>query len=203
MPVPVLLSDIGNVLTFFDFSVAARRVAERSPWPAEALSARLDHLKGPFENGDLDDATFLREAVAALEFRGSEAEFARIWCEIFTENAAMRATLEPLAGRIPMRLLSNTSGLHKEHLLAEFGIFQPFDGGVYSYSAKCSKPGEEIFRKTIEELDLDPALTFYIDDLEPNIATARRLGFEAHHYDARRHDEFERELNAWLRNHEL
>jgi putative hydrolase of the HAD superfamily len=124
-----------------------------------------------------------------------EAEFARIWCEIFTENAAMRATLEPLAGRVPMRLLSNTSGLHKEHLLAEFGIFQPFDGGVYSYSAKCSKPGEAIFRKTIEELDLDPALTFYIDDLEPNIATARRLGFEAHHYDARRHDEFERELN--------
>ncbi len=197
-PQPVLLSDIGNVLAFFDFGIAARRVAGRSPFPEEALSARLDHIKGPFENGDMDDATFLREAVAALQFQGSEAEFAEIWCDIFTENTAMRRTLEPLAGRLPMRLLSNTSGLHKEHLLSAFGIFLPFGGGVYSYSARCSKPGEEIFRKTIAQLGLDPALTFFVDDLEPNIATAARLGFHTHHYQPARHAAFERDFHAWL-----
>ncbi|HEY1083183.1 MAG TPA: hypothetical protein VGE29_13020, partial [Prosthecobacter sp.] len=111
MPGPVLLSDIGNVLTFFDFSVAACRVAERSPYPAEALSARLDHIKGPFENGDMDDDTFVREAISALEFQGTAADFEAIWCDIFTENEAMKRTLAPLAGRVPMKLLSNTSGL--------------------------------------------------------------------------------------------
>ena len=197
MPVPVLLSDIGNVLTFFDFSVAARRVAERSPWPAEALSARLDHLKGPFENGDLDDATFLREAVAALEFRGSEAEFARIWCEIFTENQAMERTLAAFTGRLPMFLLSNTSGIHKDYLLSAFDIFRHFQGGVYSYSAKCSKPDAVIFEKTLAELGLEPEQTFYIDDLEANIATARRLGFQTHLYRLDDHAALERDLGMW------
>lgn len=197
MPGPVLLSDIGNVLTFFDFSVAARRVAERSPYPAEALSARLDHIKGPFENGDMDDDAFVREAISAMEFQGTAADFEAIWCDIFTENEAMKRTLAPLAGRVPMKLLSNTSGLHKDYLLRTFGIFSPFTGGVYSYSAKCSKPGEEIFRVTIEELDLDPALTFYIDDLAPNIATAEKLGFQTHLYHPGEHTRLEAELAAW------
>lgn len=203
MPGPVLLSDIGNVLTFFDFSIAARRVAERSPHPPEALAARLDGIKGPFENGEMDDAEFLQAAVAALDFAGSTDEFAGIWCDIFTENAAMKATLAGLAGRVPMRLLSNTSGLHKDYLLGRFDIFRPFDDGVYSYSARCSKPDEAIFRHTIERFELDPAQTFFIDDLEANIATARRLGFQVHHYRAGDHARLEQELQTWCRRHGL
>lgn len=203
MPGPVLLSDIGNVLTFFDFSVAARRVAERSPYPAEALSARLDHIKLPFENGDMDDDTFVREAIVALEFQGTAADFKTIWCEIFTENEAMKRTLAPLVGRVPMKLLSNTSGLHKDHLLSNYSIFAPFTGGVYSYSAKCSKPGEQIFRVTIEELDLDPALTFYIDDLAPNIETANKVGFQTHLYQPANHAALEAELSAWATKYGL
>ncbi len=203
MPGPVLLSDIGNVLTFFDFSVAAQRVSERCPFPPEALSERLDDIKGPFENGDMDDATFVRAAIQALQFEGTPADFEAIWCDIFTENEAMKRTLAPLAGRVPMKLLSNTSGLHKDYLLRTYDIFRPFTSGVYSYSAKCSKPGEEIFQVTIRELDLDPAQTFYIDDLEANIATARRLGFQTHLYHSNDHARLETELNTWAAQHGL
>lgn len=203
MPSPVLLSDIGNVLTFFDFRAAALRVSERCPFPPEALSERLEDIKGPFENGDMDDATFVRAAIQALEFEGTAADFEAIWCDIFTENVAMKRSLAPLVGRVPMKLLSNTSGLHKDYLLRTFDIFRPFSGGVYSYSAKCSKPGEEIFRVTIQELDLDPAQTFYIDDLEPNIATARKLGFDVHHYHHLAHDRLEADLEAWARKQGL
>ncbi|TDU67152.1 putative hydrolase of the HAD superfamily [Prosthecobacter fusiformis] len=203
MPGPVLLSDIGNVLTFFDFTIAAQRVSERCPFPPEALSSRLDDIKGPFENGDMDDDTFVRAAIQALEFQGTTADFVAIWCDIFIENEAMKRSLAPLVGKVPMKLLSNTSGLHKDYLLRTFDIFRPFTGGVYSYSAKCSKPWEPIFRVTIEELDLDPAQTFYIDDLEPNIATARSLGFDVHHYHHQAHDRLDADLTAWARKHGL
>lgn len=203
MSSPALLCDIGNVLAFFDFSIAGQRVSQLSPFPAHELPARLDHIKGPFENGDMDDATFLREAIAALEFQGSEQEFVRIWCDIFTENTLMCEALEPLAERVPMYLLSNTNGLHKDHLLREFPIFRHFRGGVYSYSARCSKPGEEIFQLTVDQLQLDPALTLYVDDLEANIATARRLGFQAHLYHSNTHHAFLSELQHWLRQHAL
>lgn len=203
MPGPVLLSDIGNVLTFFDFSVAAQRVSERCPFPPEALSERLDDIKGPFENGDMDDATFVRAAIQALQFEGTPADFEAIWCDIFTENEAMKRTLAPLVGKVPMKLLSNTSGLHKDYLLRTYDIFRPFSGGVYSYSAKCSKPGEEIFQVTIRELELDPTQTFYIDDLEANITTARRLGFQTHLYHHKAHARLETELQAWALKHSL
>lgn len=200
---PVLLSDIGNVLTFFDFNIAARRVAERCPFPAEAMWGKLDHLKVPFEDGRIDDATFVKEGMEALEFQGTPEEFTAIWNEIFSQNEAMKRTLAPLVGRVPMKLLSNTNGLHKDYLLSTFDIFHSFDGGVFSHEARCSKPGEEIFHLTIEQLDLDPALTFYIDDLEPNVATASRLGFQAHHYHHDRHALLESELTAWAQKHDL
>lgn len=198
MPRPALLSDVGKVLIDFDFSIAARRLAERCDHPAETVMTLFDGIKLPYEDGRMDDATFVREAIAATGFRGSPAEFEMIWCEIFAQNEPMHATLGALAGRLPMFLLSNTSGLHKDYFLRTFPVFRLFLGGVYSYSAGCSKPGEEIFLKTIAELDLDPARTFYIDDLEANIATAARLGFQTFHYSFARHPQLQAELDGWL-----
>ena len=194
---PVLLSDVGKVLIDFDFSVAARRLAERCPHPAETVLTLFDGIKLPYEDGRMDDKSFVEQALALTGFNGTAPEFEAIWCEIFTQNEPMKTTLEALAGRLPMYLLSNTSGLHKDYFLRTFPIFQFFDGGVYSYSAQCSKPGEEIFRKTIAELDLDPARTFYIDDLLPNIETAARLGFRTFHYSFAKHPQLQAELDAW------
>jgi len=198
MSQPVILSDIGNVLVAFDFTIAAQRCAEKSPFKAEQLFHRLDGIKLPYENGDMDDETFVHEAIAALEYQGDAAEFRQIWCEIFTENLAMERTLTQWSGKVPMHLLSNTSGLHKDYLLSHFGIFNHFDDGVYSYSAKCSKPGVEIFTQTIEKFSLNPALTFYIDDLPANIATADRLGFQTHLYDFKNHEALESALKRWM-----
>lgn len=202
-PTPTLLSDIGNVLVRFDFRIAARRVAEQCPFPEESLFQRLETIKGPYEDGAMDDTTFVREAIAALEFRGSEAKFAQIWCEIFTENTAMARSLAPLAGRVPLNLLSNTSGLHKDYLLRTYDVFRLFEGGIYSYSARCSKPGEAIFRHTIQELGLDPSLTLFVDDLPANIATARELGFQTHLYDLQDHAAFEKVLADWCLKHHV
>jgi len=201
MSEPVILCDIGNVLVAFDFTVAARRCAEHCPFPADQLFHRLDMIKGPYEGGEMDDAAFVQEAMTALEFQGSCAEFQKIWCEIFTENKAMQGTLTALSGKLPMFLLSNTSGLHKDYLFETYSIFRLFQGGVYSYSARCSKPGSRIFELTAQQLKLDPQKTLYIDDLEANVATARELGFKTHLYDLKDHQSFERDLQAWLSQH--
>lgn len=198
MPQPVLLSDVGKVLIDFDFSIAARRLAERCDHPAETVMTLFEDIKGPYEDGRMDDATFVREAMAVTGFRGTAAEFESIWCGIFIQNEPMHATLSALAGKLPMFLLSNTSGMHKDYFLRTFPIFRHFSGGVYSYSARCSKPGEEIFHKTIAQLGLEPAHTFYIDDLAANIETAVRLGFRTFHYSFAKHPQMQAELNEWL-----
>lgn len=198
MPQPVILSDVGKVLIDFDFSIAARRLAERCDHPAETVLTLFDDIKGPYEVGDMDDAEFVRQGMTRTGFRGAPEEFAAIWCEIFAQNEPMHATLCALAGRLPMHLLSNTNELHKAYFLREFPIFRHFQDGVYSHTARCAKPGEEIFRKTAAQLQLDPESTFYIDDLEANISTAARLGFRTFHYSFAKHSQLQAELDEWL-----
>jgi HAD superfamily hydrolase (TIGR01509 family) len=198
MPQPTILSDVGKVLIDFDFSIAARRLAQQCDHPAETVLTLFDDIKIPYETGDIDDAEFLREGTALTGFRGTREELEAIWCEIFAQNELMHATLGALVGKLPMHLLSNTNELHKSYFLRQFEIFQHFQDGVYSHTARCAKPGEEIFLKTIAQLDLDPARTFYIDDLAPNIATAERLGFRTFHYSFAKHPQFQAELDEWL-----
>lgn len=197
MSPPAFVSDVGKVLIDFDFAPAARRLAEKCPHPAERVLALFEGIKGPYEDGRIDDAEFVREGMRLTGFTGTAEEFITIWCEIFTENLPMRQSLTAIAGKVPMYLLSNTSGLHKDYFWRTYGIFEPFADGVYSHEARCSKPGEEIFRHTIEKFDLDPARTFYVDDLLPNIETAARLGFRTFHYSFAKHREFEASLAEW------
>ena len=51
---------------------------------------------------------------------------------------------------------------------------------------------------TIEELGLDPATTFFVDDLPANIATAQAMGFQTHCYRMDNHEAFEAALSTWL-----
>lgn len=197
MPSPAFVSDVGKVLIDFDFAPAARRLAEKCPHPAETVLTLFDSIKGPYEDGRIDDEAFVREGIRLTGFTGTAQEFITIWCEIFTENLPMKTSLDAIAGKVPMYLLSNTSGLHKDYFWRTYGIFAPFSDGVYSHEARCSKPGEEIFRHTIEKFSLDPARTFYVDDLLPNIETAARLGFWTFHYSLARHPEFEAALADW------
>lgn len=198
MPRPVLLCDIGNVLVHFDFSRAAGRFAKLCPLSPNEILRTLDPLKGPFESGQLLGDNFVLQGMEMIQFSGTADEFRNIWCDIFSPNAPMEQTLASLNRRVPMHLLSNTSDLHKEFLLAEFPIFRHFTSGVYSYSARSMKPDAEIFRIAIEQLDLDPARTFYIDDLIANIETARRLGFRVFHYADELHMVLDAELQEWL-----
>jgi putative hydrolase of the HAD superfamily len=195
---PALLSDIGNVLVSFDFSIAAERCARHCPYPASALFNKLDNIKLPYENGEISDDVFVSKAIRALEFQGSQEQFIEIWCEIFQENMQMENTLARFHGTLPMFLLSNTSGLHKRHLFASYSIFRHFQDGIYSYSAGCSKPGKQIFEVAINSLGLDPCNTFYVDDLEANLETAMNMGFHTHLYQMGDHAAFEQGFAAWL-----
>ncbi len=204
MPQPVFLSDIGNVLVTFDFSIAARRLAERSAFPAETVLGQLDALKLPFEDGQMDAPTFVAKAIEQIGFSGTAAEFETIWCEIFELNQPMEASVARLANSgVPRYLLSNTSDIHLNYLRSAFPVFRHFSGGVYSFSAKCSKPEEAIFQQVIEQLSVEPASTLFVDDLPRNVETARRLGFWTVHYDPTNHAAFEREFEAWALKYDV
>ena len=191
------LFDVGNVLLKFDFSVALAKTAElcEVQHAAEVL-LNIDRIKLGYEDGQIDRAAFLRGVFDVLRYRGTEEQFVSAWEEIFEPNQPMIDLVEQLHGRFPLYLLSNTSDIHKDYFFRKYPVFARFDGGVYSHEARASKPGREIYEIAIRDLELDPATTFFTDDLLPNIETARSLGFQAHHYHHDRHALFLEDLRA-------
>ena len=179
--------DIGNVLIPFDFNRAIRRIAADCPLPVESLPAAVKPWIEAYEAGRMDRATFLRQTIAHLDYRGSEADFVAAWEDIFEENPPMTRLVRHLHGRYPLYLLSNTSDIHVNHFEAKYPVFAHFSGAVYSYLAGCIKPERPIFELAIRQFGVDPAATVYIDDLPANVAAARDVGFRAFQYDYRQH----------------
>jgi putative hydrolase of the HAD superfamily len=182
------LFDIGNVLLKFDFTATLRAVAEHSEVRDEiAVLAGIDRVKLSYEDGQIDRAAFLRGVFDVLRYRGTEAQFVAAWEDIFTPNEPMFALVAQLAQTHPLFLLSNTSDIHRDYIFRTYDIFRSFTAGTYSFSARTSKPGRAIYEHACREHGLVPATTFFIDDLLPNIETARSLGFVVHHYHLDRH----------------
>lgn len=194
-PIDAFLFDIGNVLLRFDFSLALKQLAADSAvHDPEAVLARIELVKLAYEDGQIDRATFLREARGLLQHRGSDAAFITAWEDIFTPNEPMLRLVERLHDRFPLYLLSNTSDIHRDYVFDRYPVFSRFTAGTYSYAVRTSKPGPEIYEIAFRTHGLDPARTFFIDDLLPNIETGRRLGLRAHHYHHDRHAALEQEL---------
>jgi glucose-1-phosphatase len=184
------LFDIGNVLVRFDFSRAVRAVAALSDVADESEALRrIDAVKLDYEDGRVSRGDFLRQAFEILGYRGTEAQFIAAWQGIFWENVPMTSLVRRLHGEFPLFLLSNTNDMHVEGLFRDFPVFQHFTGATYSHEARASKPHRPIYEIACRTHGLDPRTTFFIDDLSANIATARELGFHAHHYHHDRHDE--------------
>lgn len=184
------LFDIGNVLVHFDFAIAAKAaVPFCEATDAMDVMRRVESVKHGYEEGLVSRADFLKRSFGALGFRGTEEQFIAAWQGIFTENKPMTALVELLHGRYPLYLLSNTNDMHVEGLYRDFPILNRFAGATFSHEAKAVKPERKIYETACRSHGLDPAETFFIDDLAANIATARELGFQAHHYHHEHHGE--------------
>ena len=188
MATEAFLFDIGNVLVTFDFRVAAAGYKARSTCNGDPIELISD-LTVQLEDGRLPGVEFLPLAMERMDFKGTAEEFVSIWEEIFEPNQPVWDLVEQLQGRWPLHILSNTSDIHHQSLFRDFAIFSRFDSGVYSYAAGLAKPDPAIYAHTAEVLGIDPATTFYVDDLVENYEAGKAAGFDAFHYHPGRHEE--------------
>lgn len=185
MKVEAFIFDIGNVLVRFSPGQAERALARLGVESAPDEAA-LQELGRRYERGAVDRREFLAGLREVLRHAGPEEDLARAWQEIFEPNRPMWDLVERLHGAYPLFLLSNTNCLHHEHLVREYGIFEKFADGVFSYRAKMMKPERGIFELAIRQFGVRPEATIYLDDLTANVEAARGAGLRAfvYHPDA-------------------
>jgi len=185
------LFDIGNVILSFDFTITARRLADRSAVAAADILTLVSPLAVDLELGALSVDDFLKAAGERIGYTGETGFLRDSFADIFELNLPMVAFIESLkADGVPLYLLSNTNGIHSTFFESTYPVFDLFDGGIYSHEVGLMKPDPAIYELVRATLPLDPAKTIYIDDNHANCEAGRAAGFLSVPYAAERHEEF-------------
>jgi len=110
------------------------------------------------------------------------------WTAMILDIPADRVSyLEELKKSYRIFLLSNTNEIHriKFHgsFEADFGysFYDLFEHNFYSHEMGMRKPDPQIYLDVLEEANLVPEETLFIDDMEENTEVAKSLGMKVLH----------------------
>ncbi len=184
-PIRAVVFDFGGVIGTFDVGIFLRRIAPRTEKSAVEIGALVYGSKLPvlYESGRVSSAEFFERFAALCGLRMSEDEFFRAFTEIFTPVEATLDLIRRLKGRYRLGLLSNTNERHFRDYIETVPVFPLFDAVSLSYEVREMKPGERIYRDALGKLGVPPEACVFIDDIEENVAAARRLSMRGIRYE--------------------
>jgi putative hydrolase of the HAD superfamily len=184
--IDTVIFDLGNVLLFYDWQIAANRLCAR----VGKSRMEIDHyfMTTPFavqlERGEISKQQFFETVSRDVGFDGTYEEFALIWSDVFSPNEPMIAVVHQLQGRVRRYVLSNTNAIHIDFISRQFPFIHDFDGRVYSYEVRAMKPDRRIYEILLKEFNVDPASAVFIDDILANVDGARAVGLHGIHYQS-------------------
>ncbi|MFV8370330.1 HAD family hydrolase [Flavobacterium sp. LB2R40] len=144
----------------------------------------LDLLNLQFETGQISRENFLFGIQKYIP-TASIKQILAAWNAILLDFPLYRLEfLQLLSGKYRLFLLSNTDAIHIETFEQKNGIsfyrdfYQCFEKVYFSFELGIRKPNPEIFNHLINNHDLSPKRTLFIDDKKENTDAALALGFE-------------------------
>jgi len=177
------LFDLGNTV----IKLAYERVLENICKDASASRDELVELfekPGSYrdlERGAITFAEFYDFLCDRAGYRGSPAEFRRIWSDFFDGPIpGIEELLERVRERYRVAFLSNSNEVHAEVIPRQYAaLFRKDDRFIFSHRFQCAKPDPELFQRALEVIGALPQQTVFVDDLLENVLAARALGLRA------------------------
>ena len=175
---PVLLLDLGGVLADLGDPVSAMGLdmSLEEFWKTWTSSAIVRAL----ETGRMGVADFLATIPEELGYAG-DAPFSQLF---YKWQLRLFPGVDDLvrnaAHDYRVALLSNTNEIHWGQVNESADIFATFDRVFLSYETGHFKPSPAAFQQVLEFFKCSPGEVMFLDDSEPNISAARKLGIDAH-----------------------
>ena len=94
-------------------------------------------------------------------------------------NDELIAYFRGLRPRYRTAILTNSFVGAREHEEARYGFTSMTDVAIYSHEEGICKPDPRIFALASERLGLPPAEIVFLDDLQPNVDSARACGLKS------------------------
>lgn len=137
------------------------------------------------ETGKISDEVFLGEIKKLLTGEATEEEVIDAWNALLLNFPPERiALLEELKSRYRLFLFSNTNAIHYQKFSEIYRKSFPghledhFEKAYYSHVLGHRKPETTGFELIIQENDLDPAKTLFVDDALMNVEGAIKAGLK-------------------------
>ena len=144
-----------------------------------------------FEKGKIKPEEFISSFKESENLKIKEIDFINAWNAMLLEIPVKKLEfIDALKKDYNVFLLSNTNEIHiskfeddlkKNNMLNQF--YKCFDKVYYSSRMGKRKPDENCFKQVLEENQLVPQQTLFIDDSVQHIKGAKRIGIETFHLE--------------------
>ena len=184
MTVEALVFDLGGVLIDVDFGRAFAAWAAAAGVPAATIAARfsVDEPYCAHERGEIDERVYFAHLRRALAIALPDAEVRAGWHAIIGQPLpGIDAVVRELAQRFPLYVFSNTNAAHVAHFTPRLrALFAHFRHVFTSCELGRRKPEAEAFARLAQRIGKAPERLAFFDDVEENVAGARRAGLQAY-----------------------
>ena len=186
-----IVFDLGGVLVDLDFKAAINGL-QKAGFANVKEQLQTLHQGGIFQKFELGEmsADEFRTAIrenSTVELTDEEVD--NLWNAMLLEIPREKLELIlDLRGKYMVYLLSNTNSIHWDYVCKNafnyrgFRVNDYFEETFLSYEMHLAKPDKAIFEKVLQDANLLPEETLFIDDSEANCKAAEEVGIHAHHY---------------------
>lgn len=179
--IKTLIFDFGNVFFNLNKEAALKKLSEfgLQQYSQELLEKNMSYEKGLLSTADF--ITFYQQKFP----KTSQEYFVNAWNSVLSDFPQKRFDfIRDLATsqKFTLILLSNNNDLHTQWVKRNIPFFDDFiacfDKFYLSQEIKMRKPDKEIYQWVIDQNNLNPTETLFIDDLKENTKAAQELGFK-------------------------
>ena len=186
-----IVFDLGGVLVDLDFKAAINGLQKAGFANVKEQLQSFDR-EGIFQKFELGEMTAEEFRTAIRENSTvtlTDEEIDALWNAMLLEIPREKLELIlDLRGKYMVYLLSNTNPIHWNYIRKNafnyrgFRVNDYFEETFLSFEMHLAKPDKAIFEKMLQDANLLPEETLFIDDSEANCKMAKELGIHVHHY---------------------
>lgn len=189
-----IIFDLGGVIINIDFQYTFEAFAKLGDTDILATLKKFKDLKvfERYEAGEFTDPQFRQFLRSEFAKQATDMDIDMAWNALLKDIPVQRIRrIQELKEKYNIYLLSNTNHIHIQEvnniLYRSSGIQNLsllFDKVYLSYEMKLSKPHLEIYNFVLQEQQLNPTETVFIDDNKDNILGAQKAGLHTIHVEA-------------------
>ncbi len=193
MPIKAIIFDLGGVLLNIDYqrTIDAFKREGVTDFEHFFTQAAQVSLFDKLDKGLIDPDDFRNELRRLSGLRIGDEQIDRAWNAMLLDFPPGRIQmLQGVRQHYRTFLLSNTNAIHypvyRESLQKEYGfsdLSELFEKQYLSYEMGMRKPDREIFTHVLNDQELLPEETLFIDDSLQHVHGARDAGLKAAHLE--------------------